>query len=459
MTGSIRSSVFFLVLATSPSAFAGGVRIVEPTGTQNFATIDAAVAAAAEGDVLLVGSGSYPGFSVQGKSLWILAVPGAEVSLSGPITITGLAEPQSLVLNGVRIAFADDQGSAAPLSISNCAGPVRVEHCLFKASDLLTWFCPTLSPGGPGVRVSSSPRVAFQACVLIGGRGEGLDPNENPLCTPGAVGGAGLEAIGSSVALYDCSATGGAGGGSEGTAGLGAAGLALDHASALASNTTFQGGRGGANFFQAPGLHGAMGGCAVSFANASTLFEVACTFVPGPGGFGSGGAGPTGPLYLGGAPLTLAGPARHANITPAVQADLSLWSVLYQGAAVEQGLLLASFEPAQVLVPAFHGTWLVKRAQLLPLHLLGFTDGTGSLVTALSTGDLPAGSLYQKRFVQAAARNSGSVWLGSQASLLLLDRDSGPDCNGNGVSDYVDVILGTVPDANHNLIPDSCPGG
>jgi hypothetical protein len=359
----------------------------------------------------------------------------------------------------VHIAFPDDMGSAAPLSISNCAGQARIERCSFKASDFLTWFCPTLSDGGPGVSVLASPRVAFQDCVLTGGRGEGLDPNEYPLCTVAGDGGAGLAAVGSTIALYDCTLSGGEGGGSEGTEGIGGAGLALDHSSVLASNSSFHGGRGGANFLQIPGLHGATGGSAVTFANVSTLYEVVCTFVPGPGGYGSGGAGPTGPTFQGGAPLALAGPARSSRVTPAVQADLALWSIDYQGAPGEHALLLSSLEPAHVLAPVFHGTWLVRRVQLLPVQQLGITGGTGSLVTSLATGDLPAGSLVRKLCVQSAVRNSGSVWLGSQASLLLLDRDSGPDCNGNGVNDFVDVVLGTVPDANHNLIPDSCPGG
>jgi hypothetical protein len=455
----IRSSVLLFVCMSAPAAIAGGVRIVEPTGTHNYATIGAAVAAAAEGDVLLVGTGSYPGFSVQGKSLWILAVPGADVVLDSPIVVSGLGASQSVLLSGLRVAIPDDQGSAPSLTIDHCDGPVRLERCSFKASDLLTWFCPTLQPGGPGVRVLSSPRVAFQACQLTGGRGEGLDPNEWPLCTPGADGGAGVEASSSTVVFYDCTASGGEGGGSEGTQGIGGAGLALTHASGLGSDSTFRGGRGGANYFQAQGTIGGTGGTSVSFADSSTLYDVVCTFVPGPGGYGSGGAGPTGPLFVGGAPIALAGPARQLIVSPVIQADLSLWSISYTGAPGEQALLLSSLEPAHVLAPAFHGAWLVRRAQLLPIQPLGITGATGSLATSLATGDLPAGTLYRKLCVQTAARNSGSAWLGSQASLLLLDRDSGPDCNGNGVNDFIDVILGTVPDANHNLIPDSCPGG
>ena len=32
-----------------------------------------------------------------------------------------------------------------------------------------------------------------------------------------------------------------------------------------------------------------------------------------------------------------------------------------------------------------------------------------------------------------------------------------PDCNGNGLSDYVDIVLGTSPDADGNSVPDECP--
>jgi len=86
-------------------------------------------------------------------------------------------------------------------------------------------------------------------------------------------------------------------------------------------------------------------------------------------------------------------------------------------------------------------------------------NSAGALNGSVPAPDLPPGSLLRRQFAQVPARATVGVYLGSPAVLLLLDRDSGPDCNGNGVSDFLDVIEGVSADANHNLIPDSCPGG
>ena len=459
MASSISLARPLLILALASPAFAGGARIVEPTGTQNFATIGAAVAAAVDGDVILVGGGTYPGFTITAKSVSIHAVPGADVAVVSPVAIASLAADQTVVLAGIHVDLPDPATSTPALSITNCAGTVRIERCAFRSADYFTWLCGTLQPGAPGVLVTGSPRVAFQSTQTKGGRGEGLDPFEFPLCAPAAPGGAGLVANTSTVALYDCTILGGQGGPSEGTIGRGGPGLALGAATVFTSNGWIEGGRGGTSLLQIPGAHGAQGGDAVTFAAASTLYDVSGAFVPGGGGAGSGGAGPSGANFVGGAPIALAGPARIASVTPLVQADLSTAAVSYHGGVGEQALMLGSLAPAFALSPVVHGTWLVQRSMLLPIVALGATDGQGNLAATLAIPDLPAGSLLQRRHLQSAVRSQGMIWLGSQASTVILDRDSGPDCDGNGVSDFVDVVLGTVSDANHNLIPDSCPGG
>jgi hypothetical protein len=155
----------------------------------------------------------------------------------------------------------------------------------------------------------------------------------------------------------------------------------------------------------------------------------------------------------------MTGPAREAVIGPKVQVEQSPWSVAFQGAPFDRPFLFASLIPNTKIWIPFHGAWLTLRAALLPPATLPQAGANGDVNASVPTPDLPAGSLYQRRFSHVAVRGSGLVYLGSGAVLYLLDRQSGPDCNGNGVSDLVDVIEGTSADANHNLIPDSCPGG
>jgi hypothetical protein len=111
------------------------------------------------------------------------------------------------------------------------------------------------------------------------------------------------------------------------------------------------------------------------------------------------------------------------------------------------------------MAPPLHGVWLAVRAALLPLQFLGVASSTGGLSASVSMPDLPVGSLYERRFAQVASIRSGTAYLGTGYMLLLLDRDSGPDCDGDGLCDFVEVIEAPGLDANHNLIPDSCPGG
>jgi choice-of-anchor C domain-containing protein len=51
---------------------------------------------------------------------------------------------------------------------------------------------------------------------------------------------------------------------------------------------------------------------------------------------------------------------------------------------------------------------------------------------------------------------TGSGFLAGARHALILSPTVGPDCDGNGTSDYLDVITGASPDENHNLIPDAC---
>jgi hypothetical protein len=449
-------AAFFLL---APRSRAGGVRIVEPTGTQNFATIQAAVDAAPEGSVLLVGEGYYPGFQVNGKSLAILAVPGADVTVGNWLSVSAIQAGQAVVLGGLHVTA---QPTSNALTVSNSSGLVRFQDCQFRAFDWGFDFCPASAfPGAAGAIVTNCDRVLFSACTFQGGKAEDLDDDIAACTQPGPPGGAGLVATGSagqSVVLYDCSLLGGAGGGVKALPGEGGPGASLSTVQVLASGTTFTGGPGGDNYLDIPGECDADGGpgCVL---NGASLNEIGCTFQGGFGGFGLGCTWGNAPGVAGGSANSMIGPARRATILATVQSDASSWSVDYHGAAGDRPLLFTASSPQVSISLAFHGAWALRRNTLLSTKNLGLVHPDGTIAGTAPASDLPAGSLYQLRAAQIAVRATNGVYLGSPKDLLLLDRDSGPDCNGNGVSDFLDVIEGTSADANHNLIPDSCPGG
>src|SRR4030095_8132474 len=99
--GSHRSATFLCtlsMLAVAASQAHGGVIKVDDGGGAGipFTQIGDAVAAAVDGDVILVKSGTYAPFTVDDKSLVIHAEQNATVSVSGTIPSRKLAASRSV---------------------------------------------------------------------------------------------------------------------------------------------------------------------------------------------------------------------------------------------------------------------------------------------------------------------------------------------------------------------------
>src|SRR6185295_13168121 len=115
-------------LSCIPAPAFAGVHIVDTTGRGDQLTIAAAVAAASDGDLVLVRSGTYAGFVVDDKALVITIDVGALVTIEGTIEIDNLAAGKSLVLAELLVhGTADASGSSPALRLVNAAGRVRVE--------------------------------------------------------------------------------------------------------------------------------------------------------------------------------------------------------------------------------------------------------------------------------------------------------------------------------------------
>lgn len=102
--------------------------------TRSFATIQGAVDAAVDGDLILVDAGAYPPFVVDGKGLAIVAdVPGLAFSvLPSPtvpaVTIRNLGVDRSVTIRDFTTPV--QFGGTAALSIANCVGTVSVESAV-----------------------------------------------------------------------------------------------------------------------------------------------------------------------------------------------------------------------------------------------------------------------------------------------------------------------------------------
>lgn len=446
-------------VALAPTARAGGARILDAgLGYPAYATPQAAIDAAPNGATILVGGGTYPGVTIANKSIFLDSMPGASVNLQGPVVITGADYSKAVVLSGLQVTLDAAHDSVPALQVTG-GGFIRFENCSFHAYDRGFGFCfgggGQILPGAPGAVLQHVPRAVFRACSITGGKGDSVDESDDSCVCGIGDGGAGLQILDfySDVLLYDCSIAGGPGGGAEGCQGRGGIGLSATWANVFVSASSITGGAGGPSWSPPPAC-GGHGGDGVALQNMYSFRIIASSST---GGFGSCGA--SGIPYSGGLPVVLPGPAARAAFGPSVQSELSPLSIAYEGAALDDVLLFVGPRNPPTIDTGARGPLLVKAPGYMPIFELGTANGSGVLATSITMPSLSAGSGSLRTMLQVGSSNAYGITPGSSQSLLVLDRQSGPDCDGDGLNDFVELIENPSLDADQNLVPDGCPGG
>ena len=426
-------------IGASSLAHAQGVRIVEPTGTANFATIQAAIDAAQNGDVILVAPGVYSGFTIPYKALTIAATSNSAVSVHGDVRILGLPTGNQVALVGFRVL-----GAFNALWISNCTGNVLLQDCAFANN----------YGNLPILEVTSSFSVAFVGCSAL----KYFDS------TYASLSGAsdGLRSSNSAIAAYDCVFEGyDAWDDCDETVFDGGWGYRGEPGSFLfASGTLARGGRGGLEWCHCgtPGV----GGAGFSVDYAAELYLLGSTAIAGPPmtNYCGVSAGSYPALFnQGGNLLSYPGAARKLGPRNAVISDNADWSLSISGQVGDRIYLPGNRVQGMRFMPSLFGVWLIGQPTE-PGPLLGVVPSSGVLAAQKFIQDVPLPLTQRTIFSQVVAVDSaGKRILGPPTVRIVLNRESGPDCNANGVQDYIEIIEGLVPDLNHNLIPDTCPGG
>lgn len=433
---SILRTGLFGVLACA-AAEAGGVHVVEAGGTERFGTIQGAVDAAADGDVLLVSSGTYTGFSVVGKGLSILAAPGHEVLVAGKIELADLPASSMLLLSGLHV---EAPRITTGLEATQCLGWLRIQDCEITGGDNVDDFLGN-SPGS-GLRLESCARVSIESSVLRGGGNDGDLP-----------GGLGLDALDSTFSVHGSEVRGGHGiNDSTGPSHGGHACVCAGSSSFLAQKSTFRGG---------DAAHGcevggnANGGSGLVLGGASST-AINCSIQGGLNELATCWPGGNAPAVVGCCLQTPLGTGRTVTAS-AVAGDRRRLAVEIRGLPGDLVWLLASDAPAFEAAPSLSGTWLIERPTWLPAAPLGVVPGSGLLATEIELPTIAPGSVVQEFYLQVLARSTqGQLVLGSSRGLALLETHSAPDCDGDGVQDFLATIDGSTPDANENLVPDAC---
>lgn len=416
------------ILTATGSAHAGNVLVVAAAGGGDFASIQPAVDAAVDGDTLLVKTGTYAGFTVDGKGLAIVEDSGATVEVSSTITIRNVPAASTFTLVGFRVRFSAASIANGTLALwaDDDAGALRFYDCALTGQDALDMPPPCDQNGGRtggiGTYIDSCPNVVFSSCTSVGGTGG--DYHCNTLAKGGGIGGTGMYLTGSTVAAYDSSMRGGDGGDGGVFPLFGGAGLwkAVGAGAVFVSDCTLQGGRGG-DIDTCDGIQAGDGGNGLT-ADPAQLLD--CSTIAGAAGTvnacgGSGAVpGEDGHATQGAVfPYSVSYLRFHA---PSPVREGSSVQMLFTGTPGDRVYVLSSDETIFQNVPSWRGFQLVPSSpSVTRVRKIGVIPPSGTLLRTLHIESLPPGVEASTRYLQAYRIDASGVTLGSFAPVVVLD--------------------------------------
>ncbi len=229
----LRRAALAVALALAAGPLHAGVLVVDASGGGDYTTIQAAVDAAAEGDVILVRPGGVHGVYDETEIV------------SKSVHVVGLGSQVQLWALDIRLLSADQDVGVSGLGIGtmrvvNCQGSVRVQDCVTIGYDGVEEL--------EGLVITSSLDVVLTDSQFYGGFG-----NTDESCCP--EGHTGLRAAHSSIVSHRSTFTGGDGvDGCQDTTihdGAGTGGLGVDatHSFLFFEGGNVEGGRGGSGQF------------------------------------------------------------------------------------------------------------------------------------------------------------------------------------------------------------------
>jgi hypothetical protein len=439
-----RALVVASFLAFAPLSQGGGVWNFDHPEHGTFLSLQAAIDAASEGDLLLVKGAQWSSAVIDGKSVSIFAIPpGNEPTLS--FVVRNLAPSQVVVLSGLSISNPTGPG----LILEGNHGHVRIEGGAIQG-------------GKSGVQPFkvTHPAVTISNCqqvVLAGTSIQGGNPGPQGEDDPVVHGAHGILSVDSTIALVDCVVRGGHGTvGSLPIGGHGGDGLRIQGMAASLLATTLIGGQGGDASYSGC-KPGGDGGDGIEALDAD-LQLLDCVPTQGFGGVSSCGLHGAGGLPIrsqGGSVALLPGEGRILSAVT-LASDASALDVTLSGEPGDRVWLVKSDQPGFRVLSGL-GTWTVKRPTFVPLSPLGTVPASGVLSASVPLPKLASGDPQQVLFAQAIVLDAqGQGFLSSPRFVGVLSAGTQPDCDGSLVNDFVELIEGTALDCNNNVQIDSC---
>lgn len=393
-------AILSISLVVGSSAFAG-VHVVDAGGAGDFTTIQAAVDASVDGDLILVNAGQYAGFTIDDKQLTVVAHSAVQPAIQGTVEVKNLAGSRVVALGGFSVeghSDAHNPGVITPaLKLTSNAGAVRVQN-----STLLGGHCIGASDswddhGAHGTVLDGSLDVSFANCALQGGDGGSIEFLW--LDSWGGNGGHALTSTLSNVALYDCALLGGKGGSGAIAGGTGGTALNLESGWCLASNSSFQGGHGGNAW--GDGVYQGFGGDGIDAHGGSTLKLLDDSADGGVGGvYQGGGNSPSGADITGaGSVEHLSGPGRKFTVANVSDPQQPV-QVKIEGSPGDQVFFGFSRQPAFHYAPAKVGVSLLHAPAFAPVDNYGTIPASGVLFVNVGFSPLAPGETYHVELVQ-----------------------------------------------------------
>jgi hypothetical protein len=426
----MRVALFVLASLLAPVA-AAGVVVIDPAngpGADYTSITDYLLAVPANGDVLLLRSGTYPGGVVSGGlTLSFVADAGADVQFvnsgtgvfGGNALMVGANGGGAALVRGLTFSTPEEGG--VPLAVIGLDAPgsfVFVEECSVPTS------------GAAGATFGNAGRTAISRCTFHGSIADetggstvyGIEGKPGAVVSQGRlavfgsefVGGRGLDA-----GLY---------GGEPLDAMAGSPGvMTLDGTSALKvfSSTVVTGGTGGDGAFPGGCLLPGAGGDGVLVLSGGGVKAIAVTGVLAEGGLAWPGCGPHGaPGEL----LDHFPSAEAPAVLPGTPATVVLSRVAREGQSAELTLqdagghhvaLLIGYAPQFTYFEKFSGVLVVSPSQVIDL---GTLSGPGDVTFTFTVPALGAGVESLIAYVQPLSLDpQGHKVLGVPSAILMLD--------------------------------------
>ncbi|MBK6941570.1 MAG: hypothetical protein IPH13_15440 [Planctomycetes bacterium] len=416
------------LLAPTLNVADAAVIVVDAAGGGDHTSINAAIVAAANGDIVHVKSGDYRlidlfGVLVDGKSIVLVGAQTPAPLITG-IEVKNVPAGSTQIVRNFSMVPSPFVATLGGLKCSQNSGAVLVENCSVVGPDGSVGFAGIVVDASPAVLVSNSAFVAITRCSISAGKGVDAVGGINQHGSSG--GGDGLFVSQSNLTAFDSVVNGGAGGDgppASSASNRGGHGCLLVSGSARWHGVSVRGGMGGNALSSDLASCGAGGDGLVVPAGASAE-SFASSFIGGDGGWTT-----VGTQAAFGTDENLWGPASHVVIAYTTKRTFRISTpttellpvfVFADGVPNDLVYVLLAFKAGHFVAGGTIG-WLATAPPYFGPFVFGSVPASGTLAFSAAAPMLSSPSVEGEAFVfEPIFVNSTEAVVGPPSCFVLL---------------------------------------